>query len=117
MSAERCAICGGSKSGYGTGGCICEIPTNLFCTQHEHEPEIPPTYDDEGRCLICEMIVEMRNLKTIAFHLGEDKKELQSRLTAAINAGREGWNQFYALRKQLGEEKYPNMTKEVKGNG
>ena len=89
MNVERCAICGGAKTGYGTGGCVCEVPLNLCSTQHEHEPEIPPTYDDEGRCLICVMLVEIRDLKTIAFHLGEDKKELQTRLTVAIAAEKE----------------------------
>lgn len=117
MSVERCEICGGAKSGYGTGGCACEIPQNLCSTQHEHEPQIPPTYDDEGRCLICVMLVKIRDLKTIAFHLGEDKKELQFKLSAALDAGKEGWNQFYALRKQIADEKHPGMIQEVKANG
>lgn len=114
MSVERCAVCGGAKSGYGSGDCACNVAQNLCSIQHTHEPEIPPTYDDEGRCLICVMLVEIRDLKTIAFHLGEDKKELQTRLTVAIAAEKEGWNQFYALRKQIADGKYPGMTKEVK---
>ena len=116
MNVERCVICGGSKKSNGPGECICEIPTNLFSTQHEHEPGIPPIYDDEGRCLICVMLVQIRDLKTVAFHLGEDKKELQSKLSAALLKGKEGWEQFYALRKQIAEEKYPNMKNEVKAN-
>lgn len=114
MNVSRCVICGGAKELDLPGGCVCEIPQNLFSTKHEHEPEIPPTYDDEGRCLICVMLVNIRDLKTIAFHLGEDKKELQSKLAASLSAGKEGWSQFYALRKQIAEEKYHGMTKEVK---
>lgn len=119
MSIELCAICGGEKEGYRTGGCACELPQNIYSAQHEHEQEhgIPPTYDDEGRCLICVMLVEIRDLKTIAFHLGEDKKELQTRLTVAIAAEKEGWNRFYALRKRMADEKFPSMTNEVKANG
>jgi hypothetical protein len=33
-------------------------PSNVHSTQHPHEPEIPPAFDSEGRCLVCCLIVE-----------------------------------------------------------
>lgn len=32
--------------------------TNQFDPRHPHEPAIPPTFDDEGRCLVCVPVVE-----------------------------------------------------------
>jgi len=32
---------------------------NYFSTRHPHEPEIPPAYDNEGRCLICGLQLEL----------------------------------------------------------
>ena len=34
---------------------------NTFDPQHPHEPEIPPHFDADGRCLICVMICERDN--------------------------------------------------------
>lgn len=31
---------------------------NTFDPRHSHEPEIPPALDDEGRCLVCCILVE-----------------------------------------------------------
>ncbi len=37
--------------------------TNQYSTKHSHEPEIPATYDDEGRCLICVLLVQVAQLE------------------------------------------------------
>ena len=37
--------------------------TNEYSTKHPHEPEIPATYDDEGRCLICVLLVQVAQLE------------------------------------------------------
>ena len=37
--------------------------TNEYSTKHPHEPEIPATYDDEGRCLICGLLVQVAQLE------------------------------------------------------
>jgi hypothetical protein len=29
-----------------------------FDPRHPHEPEVPPAFDDEGRCLVCKGLVE-----------------------------------------------------------
>ena len=34
---------------------------NTFDPRHPHEPEIPPHFDADGRCLICVMICERDN--------------------------------------------------------
>ena len=42
-----------------------ELPQeqNGVLSKHPHEPQIPPTYDHEGRCLICCMNVQIDVLR------------------------------------------------------
>lgn len=35
---------------------------NEFSTRHPHEPGIPPAIDNDGRCLVCVMLVELTTL-------------------------------------------------------
>jgi len=44
------------------------------------------------------------------------RRMAESERDSALAAGREGWNQFYALRKQMAEQRHPNLTNEVKAN-
>ena len=37
--------------------------TNEYSIKHPHEPEIPATYDDKGRCLICVLLVQVAQLE------------------------------------------------------
>lgn len=39
-----------------------ESGDTMYDPRHEHEPEIPPAFDDEGRCLVCCLLVERDNL-------------------------------------------------------
>lgn len=34
-----------------------------YSTKHPHEPEIPPAYDAEGRCLVCGLRAEINRLR------------------------------------------------------
>ena len=34
-----------------------------YSTEHPHEPEIPPAFDPEGRCLVCGLMVEIDALR------------------------------------------------------
>jgi hypothetical protein len=38
-----------------------EMSDNTFDPKHPHEPEIPPHFDADGRCLICVMICKRDN--------------------------------------------------------
>jgi hypothetical protein len=31
--------------------------------RHPHEPAIPPAFDDEGRCLVCDLLVQIKELR------------------------------------------------------
>lgn len=35
-----------------------ERATDIYDPRHPHEPEVPPTFDDEGRCLVCKGLHE-----------------------------------------------------------
>lgn len=57
-------------------------PTPTYSTKHPHEPEIPPALDEEGRCLVCALIVHAEDLET-------ELREVQERLWAQERAMRE----------------------------
>ena len=53
--------------------------TNKYSTKHPHEPEIPATYDDEGRCLICGLLVQITLLEDENATLKRDMTSLVER--------------------------------------
>jgi hypothetical protein len=73
---------------------------NYFDPKHPHEPEIPPHFDEDGRCLICVMICERDNairkrnearqqnakLRDTQYHLRAKLNELINALEGMIKA-------------------------------
>ncbi len=49
-----------------------------FDPRHPHEPEIPPTFDAEGRCLICGLTVRLRAAES-------ERDRLQEKVNAAVD--------------------------------
>jgi len=49
---------------------------NAFSPIHPHEPTIPPTFDDEGRCLICVLLVERDEWRKRVAELEAERDEL-----------------------------------------
>jgi hypothetical protein len=65
-----------------------EDTNNTYSTKHPHEPEIPPSFDEEGRCLVCCLIVERdkykRALDVLDSMNPNDFRTGQSQLTPAF---------------------------------
>lgn len=80
--------------------------------------------------LVCEVLTDRSDLRLRAeqaeYNLSsaleqrdranDMRRMAESERDSALAAGREGWNQFYALRKQMAEQRHPNLTKDVKAN-
>ena len=58
--------------------------TNEYSTKHPHEPEIPATYDDEGRCLICVLLVQVAQLEAENTELKQHNAYLERVIQAKI---------------------------------
>lgn len=62
-----------------------------FDPRHSHEPEIPPVLDDEGRCLICGLLVEiewlqgtLRDVKSLMPSIVTNAEETMRRVDQAF---------------------------------
>jgi len=69
------------------------VESVTYSDRHPHEPEIPPVYDDEGRCVICGLLVRVERAENEA-HLGLAStldliSELQARADVANTIGDE----------------------------
>jgi hypothetical protein len=58
---------------------------NTFDPKHPHEPEIPPHFDADGRCLICVMICERDNAIRERDEAREKYDDLATEHMLAIN--------------------------------
>jgi hypothetical protein len=54
--------------------------TDTCSAKHPHEPQIPPTLDDEGRCLICVLTYELAETKRLLAEARDDVAELLERI-------------------------------------
>ncbi len=81
--------------------------------------------------LVCEVLGDRASLKLLAERAecnhatlmeqrdraNFDKRLAENERDAAKADAKEAWGQFYALRKQVAEQRYPGLTNEVKANG
>jgi hypothetical protein len=79
-----------------------------YSTRHTHEPQIPPAYDEEGRCLVCSLMVEARRLEgLLGSYRGryEIAESLNRRQASEIDAhGDEMGRLERALRRAIGDQ-------------
>ena len=57
-------------------------------TKHQHEPEIPPCFDSEGRCLICVLLGQVEDARAT---IREQREEIE-RLTDKMVRFRQALN-------------------------
>lgn len=50
------------------------VPADQQSDRHPHEPDIPPTWDPEGRCLVCGLQVEIDRLRAQRAQLQHDRR-------------------------------------------